>query len=451
MTNELINLVAQLDRELIELYGRDTALFEELTILQRSLGIMHGDRPICPFLRPYFLGGSRYREIARAANILCGAFDAMTKAALESDELVKKLGLSPKEEQFARFEPGYASVAVTSRLDTFLFDGGFKFLEYNAENPAGIGDQSSLERLFTHIPRVRQFLAENEHFFPKPEAKLLATLDRAYREYGGTKAKPNIAIVDWAGVDTRSEFVILRDYFESKGYAAVIGDPESLEYDGHHLRLGNFEVDVFYKRVIIHEFLERYDENHPLSRAMADGNVCMANSFRCKLPHKKASLAILSDDRYHRLFSAAELQMIGRHIPWTRRVEYGYTSYRGDQDIDLIELIRAQPQRFVLKPNDDYGGKGIAFGWESSESDWDDAIEHAVQSAYIVQERADVERVDIAVFSEGLATIESLTVDFDPFLFMGDVEGGMVRLAAGSLVNITSGGGETALAVLNDH
>jgi hypothetical protein len=48
----------------------------------------------------------------------------------------------------------------------------------------------------------------------------------------------------------------------------------------------------------------------------------------------------------------------------------------------------------------------------------------------------------------GEARIESLTVDFDPFLFRGNVEGGMVRLAAGSLVNITSGGGETALAIL---
>ena len=143
--------------------------------------------------------------------------------------------------------------------------------------------------------------------------------------------------------------------------------------------------------------------------------------------------------------------MIAKHIPWTRRVGYGLTSYRGDDETDLIDLIRSERQRFVLKPNDDYGGKGIAFGWESTESEWDDAIEHAVSSPYIVQERADVERVDISVFAGGVAGIESLTVDFDPFLFMGEVEGGMVRLAAGSLVNITSGGGETALAVLKDH
>ena len=45
-------------------------------------------------------------------------------------------------------------------------------------------------------------------------------------------------------------------------------------------------------------------------------------------------------------------------------------------------------------------------------------------------------------------SVEELNVDFDPFLFMGEVEGGMVRLASGSLVNITQGGGETALVIL---
>ncbi|MBK8302619.1 MAG: hypothetical protein IPK98_04135 [Chloracidobacterium sp.] len=102
----------------------------------------------------------------------------------------------------------------------------------------------------------------------------------------------------------------------------------------------------------------------------------------------------------------------------------------------------------MLKPNDDYGGKGINFGWESTVSEWDDAIESAVAARYVVQERVAVEKTDIPMFENGEARLRSLTVDFDPFLFQGVVEGGMVRLAAGSLVNISSGGGETALAIL---
>jgi hypothetical protein len=447
MRRTLAEIVRELDRKLVGEHRFDEALFDELTDLQRNFGIMHGDRPISPFLRPYFLEATRYAEICRAAHVLSGAFDTITDAALKHKEISSLLGLTAAEERFARFEPGYKHVSVTSRLDAFLHPQGFKFLEYNAETPAGVGDQTKLEKMFEHVPAVRDFLSEHKHFFPQPQRCLLEVLDRAYREYGGKKEVPNIAIVDWAGVDTEAEFKILQEYFASMCYPTVICDPRELEYDGRRLRTGDFEIDIFYKRVVIHEFLERYDETHPLSRAMIDGNVCMANSFRSKVPHKKASFAVLSDERFHRLYSNEQLRAIDSHIPWTRRVVDAETTFRGER-IDLLEHIRRDRFRFVLKPNDDYGGKGIEFGWECTEAEWDDAIESAVEADYIVQERAAVEKTDIPVFVDGEARIERLTVDFDPYLFMGEVEGGMVRLAAGPLVNITQGGGETALTVL---
>ena len=46
--------------------------------------------------------------------------------------------------------------------------------------------------------------------------------------------------------------------------------------------------------------------DHPVVRAVRDGAVCMANGFRCKLLHKKASLAVLSDERNARLFGPEE-------------------------------------------------------------------------------------------------------------------------------------------------
>lgn len=447
MTTTIKDIVARLDRDLLERHGSDTALFEELADLQRASGILHGSRPISPFLRPYFLERSRYDAIRHAARVLSGAFESITAAALESDELMTELGMSEKEARWARLEPGYKGVSINSRLDTFLTADGFAFLEYNAENPAGIGDQSSLESLFTHVPLVKEFLAVNEHHFPQPHVRLLDVLLSSYKEFGGKKLKPNIAIVDWEGVSTAPEFTILKEYFETEGHATRICDPHELEYREERLAIGEFEIDLFFKRVLIHEFLDRFGEEHPVYLACESGTVCMANSFRSKIPHKKAGFAILTDARFSSLFTAEQLGVIRSHIPWTRRVREGETSYRGET-IDLLEFIRANRERFVLKPNDEYGGKGISFGWESTVNEWDDAIEHALLSHYLVQERVLVEKTDIPVISEGEAKMAAMTVDFDPFLFRGEVEGGMVRLAAGSLVNITSGGGETALAIL---
>jgi hypothetical protein len=42
-------------------------------------------------------------------------------------------------------------------------------------------------------------------------------------------------------------------------------------------------------------------------------------------------------------------------------------------------------------------------------------------------------------------------IDFNPFLFHNEVEGALVRLSHSSLLNVTAGGGQTALVVMEDY
>ncbi|NJM53133.1 MAG: hypothetical protein HC846_06915 [Blastocatellia bacterium] len=126
----------------------------------------------------------------------------------------------------------------------------------------------------------------------------------------------------------------------------------------------------------------------------------------------------------------------------------GKTTFRGKQ-VDLLELLRRERENFILKPHDDYGGHGISLGWENSESEWEEILGNALQNCFVVQEKVEVDKVKIPTFNSE-ASIETLNIDFDPFLFNGKVHGGLVRLSAKSLVNVTQGGGETALVILED-
>lgn len=453
MNEQLATRIALLDERLIGTYRNDNDFFDRLRRVQKDCGILHEDRPICPFLRPFFMPRSLYDRITVAAETLHGAFMAMTDAALADPVVMEELGLTPREEMLARIDPKYSGLCLSSRLDTFVDGGEFKFLEYNAETPAGVGDQLALETLFNEIPEVREFLEANPHYRPQPFRILREALVAAYRETGGREEKPTIAIVDWSDVPTYAEFEILRDYWISEGFNAIIANPYEFEYDGRHLFAQGIRVDIFYKRVLIHEFLQTFDDSHPLVRAYADGNICMANNFRVKIPHKKTSLAVLSDERFGHLFNDAQKAAIHAHIPWTRRVRESKTKFAG-REVDLMTLLRDHRERFLLKPHDDYGGHGIVIGWEVSQSHWEGALNQAVVSdgehCFVAQERASVEKTTIPAFGESIAENATLNVDFDPYLFSGRVEGGMVRLASSSLVNISQGGGETALVILDD-
>ena len=440
--------IKELDRSIIGDITLGPPLFEELRAAQRELGLAHGDRATCPFLRPYILPRHQYETIKRAAETLAAAFEKIAAAALTDKALMTILGLTAAEEEAARIEPGYLKLCVNSRLDSYINSSGFQFLEYNAETPAGVGDQMQLENLLFRLPTLKHFLETNSHWLPRPHGALLTSLLKAYREWGGEEVKPQIAIVDWEGVPTSSEFRILQDYFVAQGYPALIADPYDLEYNGDYLSAKGFRIDIVYKRVIIHEFLNEFGMDHPLIRAYRQGRVCMANSFRTKLAHKKSGFGVLTHPVYASLFDSAELDVIQKHIPWTCCLRPSRIFFHGSE-FDLETLILNERERFVLKPNDDYGGHGVFLGWESSKQDWQEVVKAALQRPYVVQERVVLEKTSIPAYSDQVY-LDELFVDFNPFLFHNEVEGALIRLSASSLLNVSSGGRQTALLVLEE-
>jgi len=440
--------IQNLDKAILQDTNVGPALFDKLRAAQHELGLIHGERITCPFLRPHILSRAQYDSIKTAAQIVAKAAEKLAHEALRNSDMLHLLGLTPMEVELARIEPGYSNLAVSSRLDAYISSSNFQFLEYNAETPAGVGDQMQLEKLLLGFPPLKRFLDMNDYWLPKPHEALLRSLVSTYREWGGKEEPLQIAIVDWNDVPTASEFRVLRDYFVESGFPTVIADPHDLQYDGQYLSVAGFRIDVLYKRVIIHELLRKFDREHPLIKAYRDGRLCMANSFRSKLAHKKSSFAVLSDPSYQDIFETNELEVIQKHIPWTRYVSDSRTSFHG-VEYDLSSLLLKEQNRFVLKPNDDYGGHGVFLGWEVDATTWQDALKLALQKPYVAQEKVDVEKTSIPAFSDSIS-VADMFVDFNPFLFQNEVEGALIRLSASSLLNVSSGGWQTALLVLED-
>ncbi len=182
---------------------------------------------------------------------------------------------------------------------------------------------------------------------------------------------------------------------------------------------------------------------HPaLLEAYRAGAICMVNSFRSKLIHKKALFAVLTDERHARLFDDAEREAIRAHVPWTRKVREGKTN-KGGRAIDLLEYVKENSARLVLKPNDDYGGHGIYIGWNTEGSEWDEAIAAALADGdYLVQERVSTARETFPALAEdGSIVFAEQLVDLDPLLFNGRVGSAFTRLSFSELANVSSGGG----------
>jgi uncharacterized circularly permuted ATP-grasp superfamily protein len=366
--------------------------------------------------------------------------------ASERERLIQDLALLPEEVRLLKYDTGYKALSAHSRLDSFLSpeEGTLHFVEYNAESPAGAAYEEGLGDLFESLPVMQEFSKRYRVSRDLLKGKLLTMLLNYYREYLGDKPyhHPNIAIVDWAGVPTLTEFQLLQEYFAQQGVKSVIAEPNKLEYRDGRLWAGDFEIDLVFKRVLASELLQRADDVQPLMRAYEDGAICMINSFRCKIYHKKMIFGLLTDEANTRYFSEEQLGYIARHIPWTRRVRAGKTTYQG-QEIDLETFVMENRDRLVLKPNDEYGGKGIAIGWESDAASWKAAWDIALQDPYVVQEKVVVGKEPYPTIQDDMIIFAQRSVDCDPYIFEGKVAGTLTRLSSAALLNVTAGTGTT--------
>lgn len=417
-----------------------------LTDRQLERGIAFGDRPLCTVLRPRLLSPGQYDALRVACDDLLKAFGTIGEAALTDRAFRAQFRLTDWEETLLDSAPRLSSTSPLSRLDAFIdpAHGIPRITEYNGETPAGTAYCDALSELFLAMPAMRVFTKE---WLVRPlpaRQHLFNTLLETWHRFRGVRTTPSIAIVDWHDVPTVSEFALSRDYFQSMGAECIITTPDALSYEhGRLVDASGVTIDLIYKRVLIHELIAECGLEHPMVRAVIDGAVCMVNPFSCKPLHKKASLAVLSDERNAGLFDGATLEVIDRHVPWTRVVEERHTRV-GQKPIDLVPWIGEHQEQLVLKPNDDYGGAGIVLGWEVDRSTWEIAVTRALTEPYIVQQRIALPSEPFAAMIDGSLAFDSRIVDSAPFCWDGAWTDGMLcRISTSTLVNVTAGGGST--------
>ncbi len=418
------------------------ALLDDLYAEQAELGITFADGPIPTFLRPCFLTPRQDRQVQRTAELVLACAERVIRALPEHDEVRRIIGLDPEEERLACLPSGLPRQVLVARPDALMVGEDVRYIELNADSPAGVAWTDEREEVFQRLP----FVAEAPFAEQLRGSCCRSFLAEAIREavwYHARSEAPSVAIVDWRDVKTRYEFVAVRRFFERSGLPTVIADPRELELRGDTLYAAGTPVNAVYRRVIIKELLARRQEPgiRDLLTAYERHHACVVNPFGAKVPGQKSFFAVLSDPQFDGLFSEAQNRMKRECIPFTRVMEPGETRWNGRSG-DLFELVRKYRPELVLKPKSGYGGQDVAIGRETDPGAWDALIEEAARhpGGWIVQAYAEIPEESLPVLDPDLRFV-SHKINLNPFLFGGRYAGALGRAALGSVINVSQGGG----------
>lgn len=404
---------------------------------QREAGLTFGGAVQCRTLRPAFITIERLDILRRSVTTLWGAFHAIETRALRDPSFAHELGLSADEQALASIDPGYKDATVVSRLDSY-FTARPRVLEYNADSPAGMSYQAGQAALMRELPVMARFAREYDLGELRADVALRETLldvwaEFATRKHIADRPVPAIAIVDLGSVATSPEFRLVALDLAAHGVPAMIATPEDLSYEQGELRAFGQRIDLVYKRLLVADFLARYDLRHPLVRAYADGAVCLASSFRCSVAHKKKALAAMRDPEHSAWFSADEQRAIAELVAPT----WAFAA-RARADLEAAQYEAA------LKPNDAHGGEDIVLGWECDAAQWRAALDVASRGDFVVQERVAPSLGRYPVFDaaapEQGAALRTLVEDCNAYVFRGSLGGILTRLSDEPVINVSRGG-----------
>jgi len=402
-----------------------------------------GNTPFPVFIKPYFITRKHMNEVNYITQHTMSALEKVTDLYFSNPEIRPLFNLTEKETELVSCETGTKRAIWITRNDAFMSDdmSYLKFVEFNTDSPGGPMYSDVQTALIEQTPVMdelrKKYYFSSDRFIPQ----VLYNLLRAYREWGGKKELPNIAIVSDKGA-TYPEFLLIVEDFRRQGFQTEFSTPEEITYDGKKAYAAGMPIDIIYRRGWIRNWTDVFDQIKPLRRAYAANHVCVVNSIRSVIATIKSLLEHLQDPKIMKLFNAEEKKVIRKHVPWTRLVSERKSSGMDAKRIELVEYIRRNRKTLVLKPMDLYGGQGVCVGKYATQSEWEKTLQIGLTTAqkYVAQEYVPIPEEDLPEIDRDVVwKPKKLNQNF--YAFGGMHAGGMCRTSESPVINISAGGG----------
>ncbi len=331
----------------------------------------------------------RTAEVARFSGIietLYGIVSKVMKQYFEDAEYRKLFGFSSDLEKLILRDPGYSHDIPIARVDLFYDEQtkNYQFCEFNTDGTSAMNEDRELniglKLSYAHRIFEKQYsVAAFELFDSWVEAFL-----ENYREFAAKKNRgdvPGVAIVDFMDRATVNEFYVFKDAFERKHIPCEVCDIRELSWNGSVCRTkSGMKVDAVYRRAVTSDIMERFSEVPDFIEGLKRDAFCLMGDFKTEIMHNKVLFKILHQEATLRFLTKSEQRFIRAHVPYTLALEEAAFA-----DEELKRSVFGEKDRWIIKPENSYGSRGVHAGVECTEEEWAELVRANMDTCYILQ------------------------------------------------------------------
>lgn len=372
----------------------------------------------------------------------------------EHAEIRDWYGLGSAAESLIAADVRYGNQVQVCRLDGFLEQGTerLQLLENNADAPAGTLFSSRINKIVRNvISQVHPEPPDWSSLTCSDDMALADTLAAALTRSGLPAGNPRLAVLQFAGKSNQeSQEMVLA--LRAAGQFAIVADPRDLQIRDGRVRFGDEPVDVCWNKVNTVGWRSAVEPDADLLdrwiRALSDASFVHVNTFGARyIAESKFTLALPRQPTFTGLFTAQEVDLVNRLLPWAQRLTMGAVAADGHSL--LLDKVADWQAEFVIKEPYDIRGDGVTVGRAVSHAAWGQTLKRAVDEQLLVQRY--VAPTCYPVLRAGQApVVVAMPASFDTFVMDGQVRGFGSKASLNARLNVFQGGQKLAVHVCGE-
>ena len=206
-------------------------------------------KPFPTFLKPLLMPKACRNLFEQTTFHLTNAIEKVANLFFESEDYHMLFEMAPRDKELSMIDPRYPRRVIVGRLDAFYSqEDGLKFLEFNCDSPSGMGWHDALVRIFAETEVCKTFGSKYRLEFDTFLDSLCSMFLTKYREFGGKKEHPVIAVICNEESSIRNDVELIIQHFNQKrNVKTIFADPRDGAYDGERFQMRGEEVDIIYQ------------------------------------------------------------------------------------------------------------------------------------------------------------------------------------------------------------
>ncbi|MBM2716024.1 glutathionylspermidine synthase family protein [Mesorhizobium caraganae] len=436
---------ALIERRLCELATCDSAsIWEAQDELSRAIAAagMHFEGrayPVC--LRPLAIDCGLANHLSATAEAVIKLLDVAAELYCCNEDVQDLFPAYKHLRHWTTNLPKHRPVVRICRLDgLFGSDGYYKIIETNTEAPGGVIQNGLAAKIWTRIPNPLthglSFDVSKQPFAKDPNC-FVRELVSGYYAATGSELR-TAAVVNFRGRYTNEVDWMVNGLRDAGVKAVLLGASEMKRTPRGLVGPDGELIELVYNKLDPRDFIEDNEAGDYLDACAAQEVVSINPWISQWVLSDKAILAVLSDDRYSSNFNAEQIELIARHVPWTRLVREGVTTDPEQRRIELIGYIRKNKANLVLKPSNATRGEHVLVGRLTSSEVWEEHIGRAARNPYVVQEY--VRPGEVTALHLPSRTIKKMAYGIDCYVFGGRLAGFQSRASLDPVMNVGRSG-----------